>query len=313
MRLKISVLLIFLIIINAYCSSPLEHVSDDELLNLFISEKYVVVLFAKKDCPDSEKYETEIINIREDLVDTLSAWVVKTIDSQLLRLYSPGKEPVIVFFRHGIPLLYDGPLNDELIIHTFTENKEPTVRELSDETFEHLTQASSGATTGDWFVMFHATNCVECKRLQATWEAVGAKLKTRMNVAMINRQTTGRVTSRRFGIIETPTFVLFRLGKMYRYNIPKYNVASFVSFASDWYKNARAVDVPVPKSPFDDLVQAIVDYLKENPWTWKIVSVFFSLTMLLVVINKLKSGEKKEKSSKKDKSEKSKEKSKKAK
>lgn len=35
----------------------------------------------------------------------------------------------------------------------FIENKEPTVKELTDDTFEHLTQASSGATTGDWFVM----------------------------------------------------------------------------------------------------------------------------------------------------------------
>lgn len=35
----------------------------------------------------------------------------------------------------------------------FSENKEPTVKELTDDTFEHLTQASSGATTGDWFVM----------------------------------------------------------------------------------------------------------------------------------------------------------------
>lgn len=43
-----------------------------------------------------------------DLVDSLSAWVVKAIDSQLLRLYSPDKEPALVFFRHGMPLLYDG-------------------------------------------------------------------------------------------------------------------------------------------------------------------------------------------------------------
>lgn len=46
-----------------------------------------------------------------------------------------------------------GPLNDEEILHTFLNNKEPIVKELTDETFEHLTQASSGATTGDWFVM----------------------------------------------------------------------------------------------------------------------------------------------------------------
>lgn len=46
-----------------------------------------------------------------------------------------------------------GPVNDELILHTFTNNKEPVSKELTDDTFEHLTQAATGATTGDWFVM----------------------------------------------------------------------------------------------------------------------------------------------------------------
>lgn len=41
-------------------------------------------------------------------MDTLNAWVVKSVSSQLVRLYSPNKEPALVFFRHGIPLLYDG-------------------------------------------------------------------------------------------------------------------------------------------------------------------------------------------------------------
>lgn len=108
--------------------------------------------------------------MRDDIVDTLNAWVVKVVDSQMTRLYSPNKEPVLVFFRHGVPLLYDGkrvfpntvhickalvvgPLNEELILHTFTDNREPAVKELTDENFEHLTQAASGATTGDWFVM----------------------------------------------------------------------------------------------------------------------------------------------------------------
>ena len=31
--------------------------------------------------------------------------------------------------------------------------------ELNDETFEHETQAATGATTGDWFVMFYAPWC----------------------------------------------------------------------------------------------------------------------------------------------------------
>lgn len=87
------------------------------------------------------------------MVDTLNAWVVKITNSNLVQLYNPTREPALVFVRHGVPLLYHGEVNDELILHTFRENKEPTVRELDDSTFEHLTQASSGATTGDWFVM----------------------------------------------------------------------------------------------------------------------------------------------------------------
>lgn len=278
------------IFVKGFNFSTLEVVTDDELLNLVRTEKYVVVLFTKKDCEQCDNFENELTNLREDLVDTLNAWVVKTVNSQLVRLYSPNKEPALVFFRHGIPLLYDGPANDELILHTFTENKEPIVRELSDDNFEHLTQASSGATTGDWFVMFYSTDCVECQRLQSRWEAVGAKLRTRLNVARVNRQTVGAVTARRFGVWEVPTFIFFRQGYMYRYNIHKYDVASFASFAADWYKNARKEIVPVPKSPFDDFLQMMVDYLRDNPWIWKIGfgSVGFTVFSIYIIILKLK-------------------------
>lgn len=93
------------------------------------------------------------MSVREDLVDSLNAWVVKIYNSNLVQIYSPAKEPALVFMRHGVPLLYSGDINDELILHTFRENKEPNVRELDDSNFEHLTQAASGATTGDWFVL----------------------------------------------------------------------------------------------------------------------------------------------------------------
>ncbi|XP_069681667.1 thioredoxin domain-containing protein [Periplaneta americana] len=286
----ILIISLLLISLGSIESTSLEVVTDDDLLNLFKSEKYVVVLFTKKDCEQCDNFENELIHLREDLVDTLNAWVVKAVNSQLVRLYNPNKEPALVFFRHGIPLLYDGPVNDELILHTFTENKEPVVRELSDDNFEHLTQASSGATTGDWFIMFYSTDCVECQRLQARWEAVGAKLRTRMNVARVNKQTTGAVTARRFGVWEVPSFIFFRQGYMYRYNIHKYDVASFASFVTDWFKNARKETVPVPKSPFDDFLQMIVDYLRDNPWIWKIGfgSVGFTILSIFIIISKLK-------------------------
>lgn len=50
-------------------------------------------------------------------------------------------------------MLSAGDVDEELILHTFSSSKEPAVRELSDDNFEHLTQAATGATTGDWLIM----------------------------------------------------------------------------------------------------------------------------------------------------------------
>lgn len=100
---------------------------------------------ATKNCEVCDKLEGHLYNLEEEIKDNLNApAAVKAINSQLARLYSPTKEPALVFFRHGVPLLYDGPLNDDAIIEKFAGNKEPTVKELSDENFEHLTQASTG-------------------------------------------------------------------------------------------------------------------------------------------------------------------------
>lgn len=293
--------LLFILIVTVavpFSSAKLEIVNDEELLNLIRSEKYVIVLFTKKDCDACDNYENELTALREDLVDSVNAWVVKAVSSQLVRLYNPNNEPALVFFRHGIPLLYEGPINDELILHTFTNNKEPTVKELTDETFEHLTQASTGATTGDWLVMFYTNECIDCQRLQARWEAVGAQLKTRMNVARMNKGGAGGATARRFDVFDVPSFILFRQGKMYKYQIHKYDVASFVSFAQDWYKNLKGEKIPLPKAPFDDFTALIADYLRQNPWLWQLGLATFILGLLFSLYVKFKSKKKVEKKAK---------------
>ncbi|XP_050502706.1 thioredoxin domain-containing protein [Diabrotica virgifera virgifera] len=283
--------------------SNLEVVQDEELMNLIRTEKHVIVLFSRKYCESCDNYENELTGLREDIVETLNAWVVKVEDSQLTRLYSPDKEPVLVFFRHGIPLLYDGPLNDELILHTFTTNKEPISKELTDNTFEHLTQAATGATTGDWFVMFYTSECIECTRLQARWEAVGAHIRSRINIARINKGGDGAITGRRFEVTNVPSFILFRQGKLYRYHLQKYDVQSLVDFAQSWHKNVTPEKVPVPKSPFDDFVAMVVEYMRENPWLWQLGGGTFVLGLLgsLFVRFFLKSAPAKKKSDKKSK------------
>lgn len=65
-------------------------------------------ILANDKCKQCDEIEKELVNIRDDLVESLGSWVVKSMNSQLVRLYDPTKEPAIVFFRHGVPLLYEG-------------------------------------------------------------------------------------------------------------------------------------------------------------------------------------------------------------
>jgi hypothetical protein len=58
---------------------------------------------------------------------------------------------VTIYFNE--PRQFSGPSNEDAILQKFTENPDPIVKELSDANFEHLTQASTGSTTGDWFIM----------------------------------------------------------------------------------------------------------------------------------------------------------------
>lgn len=164
--------------------------------------------FIAKDCPECENYENELLKVREDFKNDFPTEVVKVLNSHLVRLYKPTKEPALVFFRHGSPLLYEGSIVAEEIYNLFDRNRVPIVRELTDETFEHLSQASTGSTTGDWFIQFYTRNCADCQRLSAVWEGVGALLRNRVNVARVDKEVRGAKTAKRFNIQKAPEFIL---------------------------------------------------------------------------------------------------------
>lgn len=130
-----SILFLFLssLVINNVLGN-LEQVSDVELEKLIANEKFVVALFrggkiqikcSKNDrqltffqsvlesCKDCDDLESQLSSIREDLVDALNAWVVKAVSSSLVSNFTSGKEsvkPLVIYFRHSVPLLYDGRL-----------------------------------------------------------------------------------------------------------------------------------------------------------------------------------------------------------
>lgn len=62
--------------------------------------------------------------------------------------------------------------------------------------------------TCDEFIFSYTNDCIDCQRLQARLEAVAARLKNRVNLARVNRGTTGAATARRFNVYHVPAFIL---------------------------------------------------------------------------------------------------------
>merc|ERR1719266_2884232 len=132
------------------------------------------------------------------------------------------------------------------------------VVELTSDNFEHLTQLSSGATTGDWFVKFYAPWCGHCKRMAPTWEEVATELKGEVNVAKVD-VTQSRGLGKQFGVKGFPTLLLFRKGKMM-----KYTGARTKEAMSEWAQTAEPEDdipgpLPITEVALSGLVKQLED------------------------------------------------------
>ena len=91
---------------------------------------------------------------------------------------------------------------------------------LTSETFEHLTQASSGATTGDWLVYFHAA---ASPQLKIAVDNLARELhevhdtEQKVVVATVDCLGAGRqLCEQRFGVFDPDEILgIFRRGKLH--------------------------------------------------------------------------------------------------
>ena len=168
--------------------------------------------------------------------------------------------------------------------------KKSDVVVLDTENFEHDTQITTGATTGDWFVEFYAPWCGHCKKLESIWEEVAVDLKDKVNVAKVD-VTANAALGKRFAIKGFPTIKFFAKGVMYSYPAGKEwprNREKLVEFASGGYVDAGD-GVPAPEIPnFVDEVKAAMKKLahgvlyyvkhpqkiKENEWGFMFAGFF---------------------------------------
>ena len=59
--------------------------------------------------------------------------------------------------------------------------------ELTDQNFEHDTQATTGSTTGDWLILFcEYERFARCRNYQPFWDELAGVLRGRVTVAYID-------------------------------------------------------------------------------------------------------------------------------
>jgi len=136
-----------------------------------------------------------------------------------------------------------------LLAKIFVDGRESDVIELNDSNFEHLTQASTGGTTGDWLLEFYAPWCGHCQRLTPVWEEVATHLKGKTNVAKIDA-TANLGLGRRFKINGFPTIVILKRGKLSIYQGQRTKDA-----ISQWALTVETTDeIPPPPSMIEQLL-----------------------------------------------------------
>jgi hypothetical protein len=129
-----------------------------------------------------------------------------------------------------------------LLLFLFLVASSSDIIELTEANFEHETQASTGQTTGKWFVLFSVSSFQDT----VLEDLMASNLKEDILLAKVNAVEQEHVALR-FGIRFYPTFLFFANQRMYEYKGPN-TVDAIKTFLESRYKTMDGSIVPAPLS-----------------------------------------------------------------
>jgi len=155
-----------------------------------------------------------------------------------------------------------------LLVSLLLSRASGEVIELSNDTFEHLTQASTGQTTGKWMVKFYATWCGHCKKLEPVWVALDTELKENHSEFGINVANVDAIKNydlaKRFHVQGYPLLLYFAQGRMYRYQGSR-DLESLVEFVTEGYKKDNGDAVPPPPGWVEVYRKKLIKFIHSKP------------------------------------------------
>jgi len=177
------------------------------------------------------------------------------------------------------------------------EGAQGKVVELTDKTFEHQTQASTGMTTGSWFVKFYASWCGHCKNMAGAYNLLAMDEELMAKGIVIGKVEVphNRDVGTRFGIKGFPTLYFLHRKKMYKYSGPR-TVDAMKAFLLSGYEETEALSIPAAPTFMDHAKETahqifieVVDAVhgkagKTTQWAFILTGVLFAMTFLSFVL-----------------------------
>lgn len=150
---------------------------------------------------------------------------------------------------------------------------------LTESNFEHLTQVATGATTGDWFVLFHKGEADCCKSLISAWKSLAGLVSSSSDLQLSIAKVDGLsnpLIIQRFNQ-SLPSSVYFRLGRMYE--IPPSSDPEYLLNLIRDLKYKSFPNRPVPKQ-----LTFLSDFSLEKLATFPI-NLILLLALIIVLIS----------------------------
>ncbi|XP_781171.3 protein disulfide-isomerase A4 [Strongylocentrotus purpuratus] len=266
-----------------------KYLTKDEFNMLVESGDRFVVNFVSPGCIKCNEFAPEYEEVALHFATERADMNIKVFiegDLQTIRKQGLRRLPSLYYVRDKTPLLYTGEMDAQSIIHFVEVTGRRIHIPLSDDDFERRTQVSTGATTGDWFVLFCDVEHVDCSVLLPMWENIAYRLHSLINVAVVDIPKNPK-TAKRFQLSGSPAMHLFRKGKQYVYTLQMRDDSTVVQFAQNGYKRFPGVDVLPEQSPFDTLTENIADQLKEvlpESHSSKLIVIGLPVVVVLLII-----------------------------